>query len=332
MFPNSLQPWSLFGLIQIAIYCLQSAGRSWTSTKKLKPACPAFFQHSGSITMETAFRASLGSRTLDSEQAASHPPTASFARARAERADLSPDEPIPLFLSDPLSEPDPREFVPLATRSRAKIVARVLAAVLAASAIAVPVALFQPDINRLFAIGAKSWIGVSWMGEAAAFANPPAAQPGPLKDAAGAANTMLASADAMPAPVAPSREAIATAYQTALQAQAPAPAPVAAAASPEPPPPARTLDADTLAGLMSRATSLMTVGDIAAARLLLERAANAQDATAAFLLAQTYDPAVLGTSDTRSITSDVATAREWYRKAAQFGSAEARQRLAQLQN
>ena len=286
----------------------------------------------------TAFRPSLGSRTLDSEQAASHLPTASFVRARAERADLSPDEPIPLFLSDPLSEPDPREFVPLATRSRAKIVARVLAAVLAASAIAVPVALFQPDINRLFAIGAKSWIGVSWMGEAAAFANPPAAQPGPLKDAARAADTMLASVDArdVPAPVAPSREAIATAYQTALQAQAqaqaPAPAPVAAAASPEPPPPVRTLDADTLAGLMSRARSLMTVGDIAAARLLLERAANAQDATAAFLLAQTYDPAVLGTSDTRSITSDVATAREWYRKAAQFGSAEARQRLAQLQN
>jgi hypothetical protein len=334
MFPNSLQPWSLFGLIQIAIYWLQLAGRSWTTTKKLKPACPALFQHSGSITMETtAFRQSLGSRSLDSEQAASHPPTASFVRARAERADLSPDDPIPLFLSDPLSEPDPREFAPLATRSRAKIVPRILAAVLAASAIAVPVALFQTDINRLFAISAKSWIG-----EAAAFANPPAAQPGPLKDAARAADTMLASVDArdVPAPVAPSREAIATAYQTALQAQAqaqaPAPAPVAAAAPPEPPPPVRTLDADTLAGLMSRARSLMTVGDIAAARLLLERAANAQDATAAFLLAQTYDPAVLGTRDTRSITSDVAAAREWYRKAAQFGSAEARQRLAQLQN
>ena len=86
------------------------------------------------------------------------------------------------------------------------------------------------------------------------------------------------------------------------------------------------------AGLMARAKSLLTIGDIAAARLLLERAANAQDATAAFLLAQTYDPAVLGTKDTRSITADAVAARDWYRKAAQLGSAEARQRLSQLQN
>ena len=66
---------------------------------------------------------------------------------------------------------------------------------------------------------------------------------------------------------------------------------------------------------------MLTLGDIAAARLLLERAANAQDATAAFLLAQTYDPAVLGVRDTRSITPDPVMARDWYRKAASFGSA-----------
>lgn len=281
----------------------------------------------------TAFRPSLGSRTLDSAQAASHPPTASFIRARAERADLSPDDPIPLFLSDPLGVPDPREFAPLAPRSGAKMIRRIFAAVVAASAVAVPVALFQSDINRLFDSSAKSWMGAV-AEEAAAFANPPAAPPSPLKHPARVTNTMPASADAgdMPAPAVPSREAIATAYQTALQAQAPAPVPAAVAAPPEPAPPTKTLDADTLAGLMSRARSMMTVGDIAAARLLLERAASAQDATAAFLLAQTYDPAVLGTRDTRSITSDVAAAREWYRKAAQFGSAEARQRLAQLQD
>ena len=76
----------------------------------------------------------------------------------------------------------------------------------------------------------------------------------------------------------------------------------------------------------------MAVGDITSARLLLERAANAQDANAAFLLAQTFDPAVLGTQDIRSINADPATARDWYQKAAQLGSAEARQRLTQLQN
>jgi TPR repeat protein len=78
--------------------------------------------------------------------------------------------------------------------------------------------------------------------------------------------------------------------------------------------------------------SLLVLGDIAAARLVLERAANAQDASAAFLLAQTYDPAVLGVRDTRSITADPVMARDWYRKAASFGSADAQQRLIQLQN
>lgn len=74
------------------------------------------------------------------------------------------------------------------------------------------------------------------------------------------------------------------------------------------------------------------MGDIAPARLLLERAADAQEASAALLLAQTYDPAVLGTPDTRSITPDPAKARDWYQKAAQFGSQDARQRLSQIQN
>ena len=83
---------------------------------------------------------------------------------------------------------------------------------------------------------------------------------------------------------------------------------------------------------MTRAKSVLALVDIAAARLLLERAANAQDASAAFLLAQTYDPAVLGVRDTRSITANPVMARDWYRKAASFGSADAQQRLTQLQN
>ena len=67
-------------------------------------------------------------------------------------------------------------------------------------------------------------------------------------------------------------------------------------------------------------------------RLLLERAANARNATAAFLLAQTYDPAALGVRDARSTAPDPVMARDWYRTAASFGSADAQQRLAQLQN
>jgi hypothetical protein len=290
----------------------------------------------GSITMETtAHRPSKESRVLDSNRAASHPPTASFIRARAARADLSQDDPIPLFLSDPLGAPDPREYAPVELRSR--IVPRVLAAVLAASTLAVLVTLFQSDFRGLLAANAGSWVGIA-PDQAMASASAPAVPQTPLKDPARVTDTRLASADTQgpPAPSTPSREAIATAYQTALQAQAPIPAPAPVAAPPAPTPPAKTLaktlDADTLAGLMTRAKSLLRIGDIVAARLLLERAANAQDATAAFLLAQTYDPAVLGTSDARSIAGDATVARDWYQKAAALGSAEARQRLAQLQN
>ena len=40
----------------------------------------------------TEHRPSRESRAFDSDQAASHPPVASYIRARAARADLSPDE------------------------------------------------------------------------------------------------------------------------------------------------------------------------------------------------------------------------------------------------
>ena len=125
----------------------------------------------------------------------------------------------------------------------------------------------------------------------------------------------------------PSREDIVSDHHTALQSQTPA-----ARTGNEAAAPSKTLDAETLAALMTRAKSLLALGDIAAARLLLERAANAQDGTAAFLLAQTYDPAVLGVRDMRSITPDPVMARDWYRKAASFGSADAQQRLTQLPN
>jgi hypothetical protein len=97
-------------------------------------------------------------------------------------------------------------------------------------------------------------------------------------------------------------------------------------------PPALRLDPDELANLMKRAKALIQVGDISPARLLLERAAEAQEVSAALLLAQTYDPAVLGNQDLRSITADPAMAKLWYQKAAQLGSPEALGRLAQIQN
>ncbi|MGA7995169.1 MAG: hypothetical protein WCA28_09685 [Bradyrhizobium sp.] len=196
----------------------------------------------------------------------------------------------------------------------------------------------------------------------ALFADAKASLPNVSADQAGAAQTPAPQAatttqlaNAGPTPVLPAtagvrgappaprvtRDDIALALRSAQQNQGqvqPDPAPVAApalvaAVTPAAPPTlARRLDADELAMLMTRAKGMIAVGDIASARLLLERAAEAQEASAALLLAQTYDPAVLGTQDMRSITPDPAMARDWYQKAARLGSSDARQRLAQMQN
>jgi hypothetical protein len=128
----------------------------------------------------------------------------------------------------------------------------------------------------------------------------------------------------------PSRDDITNAYSQTPQTLQTRPLP------PDEPPniaaPVRRLDRDELATLLRRAKGLLAAGDIPSARLLLERAANAQDANAAFMLGQTYDPQMLGTQDARKIKSDPATARVWYQQAAQLGSVEAQRRLGQLRN
>ena len=74
----------------------------------------------------------------------------------------------------------------------------------------------------------------------------------------------------------------------------------------------------------------MTSGDLSAARLVLQRAAEARDAEAAVALAATYDPAVLRQLKVYGLTGDIAMARSWYEKAKEFGSQAASQRLKLL--
>jgi len=202
---------------------------------------------------------------------------------------------------------------------------------LVVSAFAILVAVFNSDVTRVLIDKARASMGGATRDQSAtqAASNQPAVRQIPVKDPARISDpvTMASVNASAPRLGTPSRKAIVSAYHTALQSQTPA-----ARTGNEAAAPSKTLDAETLAALMTRAKSLLALGDIAAARLLLERAANAQDASAAFLLAQIYDPAVLGVRDTRSITTDPVMARDWYRKAASFGSADAQQRLTQLQN
>jgi hypothetical protein len=91
--------------------------------------------------------------------------------------------------------------------------------------------------------------------------------------------------------------------------------------------PSRRLDADEIATLLKRGEDLIRSGDLAAARLVLQRAAEAKSAEAALALAATYDPVILRELRVYGLASDVGMARSWYAKAKEFGSAAASQLL-----
>ena len=270
---------------------------------------------------------------------------APYKFAQSARTDSHPEEPVPLFLSDYDGEPDPSEYMaPLRKDRRLSVSSRILAGVLATAAVAIGFAMFSSDATRDIVVNAKASIAAALPAPYAAAQPDPAkltARDTQLKNPKDAAR-LSAPASQTPAvrsvatvAVAPTREEITTAYQSALQGRAPAaaaPAAVPVAAPPVAASPARKLDADELATLLNRAKGLLAAGDIPSARLLLERAADAQDASAALMLARTYDPDALGTQDIRNIVPDPAMARTWYQKAAQLGSADAQRRIAQLQN
>ena len=84
------------------------------------------------------------------------------------------------------------------------------------------------------------------------------------------------------------------------------------------------------ARLIARASALLGQGDIRAARIVLERASETGSARASFMLAETYDPAVLATWGTYGTRSEVTKARELYAKAHAGGIQEAKKRMNAL--
>jgi len=244
---------------------------------------------------------------------------------------------------------------------------RIVTGVVVVSAIAAVLALFSIDSTRAVIFNASLGGGG---GSAPPPAQLAAAVPEPAQSPRIAAPPLAAeptgaevvAARRTPpnalASASPTRDEIAAAYQSALKGKVAVPEPVArdaarevAAVAPaapvvamlapavrEPVPvtreaaPARRIDPDELDALLKRAKGLLAIGDITSARLLLERAADAQEAEAALMLAGTYDPQVLGSQDLRSVAPDATAARVWYQKAAQLGSADAKRRLGQLQN
>jgi type II secretory pathway predicted ATPase ExeA len=98
-------------------------------------------------------------------------------------------------------------------------------------------------------------------------------------------------------------------------------------AEPAPPAkPAEPLPPALMAALMKRGNEAIDLGDLASARLLFQRAADAGNATAATALGKTFDP-----NFTTNVTArDPARAAEWYRKAVAMGDPSAVEFLKRL--
>jgi hypothetical protein len=105
------------------------------------------------------------------------------------------------------------------------------------------------------------------------------------------------------------------------------PAPQPAASNP---PAVVPLDPQEVRTLLKRGEDFLAHGDIASARPLLKRAASGGSAQAALEVAMSFDPAFLAQKGVLGLTPDVAQAREWYERATELGSTEARPHLERL--
>jgi TPR repeat protein len=95
------------------------------------------------------------------------------------------------------------------------------------------------------------------------------------------------------------------------------------------PAPVQSLNGDLASTLMRRGQDFLGMGDIAAARVLFGRLADAGIADGAFAMAQTYDPRYLTMHKVIGVVGDESKARAFYQQAAQLGSVEAAHKLEQ---
>jgi hypothetical protein len=145
---------------------------------------------------------------------------------------------------------------------------------------------------------------------------PPAPSvPAPAAPPVAASAPAPAASDAPPSPV--------SAAPTAESIAGPTPTPTVSAV----PAPNSNPEADAL---LARGDDLLVTGDVAAARLFYERAAEQGSAAAATAVGQTYDPAVLELLRVRGVRGNAQMAAQWYRKAIAAGDRQAEIRLKRL--
>jgi hypothetical protein len=150
----------------------------------------------------------------------------------------------------------------------------------------------------------------------------------PQIEEAVAAN-VLAAPTIVAAAALPAASVNTIAVTSLVPAQTIAPPPTQPAPQPDNRPTLR-LDSGELEMLVKRGNEFIASGDLAAARLLLRRAAEAGSAEAALALGATFDPVVMQRLGAIGTTPDIAQARQWYQRAAELGSNAALQQLAGL--
>jgi hypothetical protein len=93
----------------------------------------------------------------------------------------------------------------------------------------------------------------------------------------------------------------------------------------------RKLGEVEIALMIKRGSLFMANGNVGAARMMLQPAADTGSSAAAFALAETYDPLVLDRLGAKGgITPDVALAHTWYERARDLGSTVAPRRIEML--
>nr|WP_294529682.1 hypothetical protein [uncultured Rhodopila sp.] len=101
--------------------------------------------------------------------------------------------------------------------------------------------------------------------------------------------------------------------------------------APAPPKPTESLAPDLMAAVMRRGEQSLSLGDIAAARLLFRHAADAGNARAAVAMGKTYDPDYLAAAPAQGEKADLGRAAEWYRKAVALGDPQAADLLKRVE-
>jgi TPR repeat protein len=94
------------------------------------------------------------------------------------------------------------------------------------------------------------------------------------------------------------------------------------------PPP---LPAEQITALVARGDAFVQTRDIASARLLYERAADAGNGRAALRMGESFDPAFLDSIGISRMLGDRRLALSWYRRACDLGDSEAVQLLQKLE-